>query len=225
MFDERSGSPLMFDYERDFNRLNSIGQLIIPLKEQEEEGIFFPTIFGEIHTKAKDLQVKGFEEMMIPLVQSTNTYIEKSSAEEAFKFWNSSEDAMWRMYPILIGNNIYRGASGIIIKQNGQPLMITGNITAVGFLDATSFCAYFDRTILTEDDPMSKFLLKKILPYLVQLQIWKHGQPLPVHIKIANLESMINFTTAPREPAFTKVSIRDTLRSNLEEILLNMGLE
>jgi hypothetical protein len=209
----------ILDYEKDLFKLNTYGQLVVSLTEPL---VFVPVFLRSIFVikPIKEYIELGNDAVLCPITHEiTEDIQEVKTAEEAFKYWAS----LYKLRTISLGTNVYHGANGIIMDKYHNLLLLTGNMLIPDNNDIVGTTIYFSEQIITQtEDPMCKFLLRKLMPYTISELFTNLRHRYRPNVQIENLNRFILKPIVIPWLNDINTSVRGLLINNMDEIMENL---
>lgn len=224
------GYPL-FDVEldRDFTHFNHYGQLVVDLTKTQ---IFIPSITGNM--VAGQLQyfmqrvLRGADRCLLPLIHNGQT-IEKRTAEDAYKHFNTSPDTQLRLCNIKVDSTVYTGGKGIIIGPSGRIMMLSGFVYDLNLPSEQRWYPRKAMTIISphmfmfQDTPMGKFLIRKMMNLISsENSVTVNRTHYIEEIIVQDLRPFLLKAQAPSHPETCPVEARNILLANIDEVMNNL---
>lgn len=224
------GYPLMdVELDRDFTHLNYYGQLVVDLTKTQ---IFIPSITGNMIGRQllyfMQRVLRGADRCLFPLIHTGQT-VEKRTAEDAYKYFNTSPDTKWRVCNIKVGSTIYTGGKGIIIGPSGRIMMLSGFVYDLNLPTDQRWNPRKAITIISphmfmfQDTPMGKFLIRKMMNLISSdNSVYVNYTNFVEEIVVQDLLPFLLKAQAPKHPETCSVEARNILLANIDEVMNNL---
>ena len=223
------GYPLnSVELDRDFTHFNHYGQLVVNLTKTQ---IFIPSITGSVAQQLASFMrrvSRGADTYLLPLIHNGQT-IEKRTAEDAYKHFNTSPDTRWRLCNIKVDSTVYTGGRGIIIGPSGRIMMLSGFIYDLNLPSEQRWYPRKAMTIISphmfmfQDTPMGKFLIRKMMNLISsENSVVVSRVPYVEEVTVQDLHPFLLKAQAPSNPEECSVKARNILLANIDEVMNNL---
>lgn len=225
-----NGYPLSnVELDRDFTHFNHYGQLVVDLTKTQ---IFIPSITGNMVAQQllnfMHRVSRGADRYLFPLIHNGQT-IEKRTAEDAYKHFNTSTDTQWRLCNIKVDSTIYTGGKGIIIGPSGRIMMLSGFVYDLNLPIGQRWHPRKAMTIISphmfmfQDTPMGKFLIRKMMNLISsENSVQVNRTPYVEEITVQDLLPFLLKAQAPSNPETCSMEARNVLLANIHEVMNNL---
>ena len=227
---DSEGYPLNnVELDRDFTHFNHYGQLVVDLTKTQ---IFVPSITGNIVAQQLSPFMRrvsrGADTYLLPLIHNGQT-IEKRTAEDAYKHFNTSPNTRWRLCNIKVDSTVYTGGRGIIIGPSGRIMMLSGFVYDLNLPSEQRYSPRKAMTIISphmfmfQDTPMGKFLIRKMMNLISsENSVQVNRTPYVEEITVQDLLPFLLKAQAPDDPEKCSVKARNILLANMDEVMNNL---
>lgn len=227
---DSEGYPLNnVELDRDFTHFNHYGQLVVDLTKTQ---IFIPSITGNM--VAQQLLSfmrrvsRGADTYLLPLIHNGQT-IEKRTAEDAYKHFNTSLDTISRLCNIKVDSTVYTGGRGIIIGPSGRIMMLSGFVYDLNLPSEQRWYPRKAMTIISphmfmfQDAPMGKFLIRKMMNLISsENSVQVNHRHYIEEVTVQDLRPFLLKAQAPDDPEECSVKARNILLANMNEVMNNL---
>ena len=223
------GYPLnTVELDRDFTHFNHYGQLVVDLTKTQ---IFIPSITGNVAVQLASFMrrvLRGADTYLFPLIHNGQT-IEKRTAEDAYKYFNTSPDTKLRLCNIKVDSTVYTGGKGIIIGPSGRIMMLSGFVYDLNLPSEQRWYPRKAMTIISphmfmfQDTPMGKFLIRKMMNLISsENSVTVNRTHYIEEITVQDLRPFLLKAQAPSHPETCSVEARNILLANIDEVMNNL---
>ena len=213
--------------------LGKDGLLVFPLTE---DTVFLPSISGDVIVEfmSDSGSIHNEESLIVPIVTNTSrTYgnapvvIKKKTAEDLFK-----EAAMFASIDLreaeTPGQKYVVGRGFIMNKQTGLIYMMSGFLFRKPINRPIASVVYIhpDNFTMQNDDPMSKFLIRKLIPAreLIKNSVYSYtlDSRLPLKTEVESPNKFVYKAAQPIPGKDFQKNCRNCLLDNLDNICSNL---